>query len=75
MSSVLAVNNIDPSKSPFARGMTAAEATALRKQLPGTPRTPSSNNSNSNDPLELEVSTLRNANRDARLAALSMLNE
>ena len=75
---------IDPSKSPFAISMTLEETSELRKQLPGSGRKSISAGSNGNginstkkekDPLEMEVKAVQNANRDARLAALSMLNE
>jgi hypothetical protein len=76
---------IDPAKSPFAKGMTADEVEALRKQLPGIPPTSRRRRRSfhknrhsgeaDDDPLALEIKTRQNANRDARIAALSMLNE
>ena len=65
--------------------MTADEVEALRKQLPGIPPTSRRRRRSfhknrhsgeaDDDPLALEIKTRQNANRDARIAALSMLNE
>ena len=70
---------LDPSKSPFAVGMTPEETEALRSQLPGTPNRMKRNPTNTAPLRMIEeaklVQAASNKNRDARVAALSMLNE
>ena len=77
---------LDPSESPFAVGMTSDEDEELRSQLPGSQtRTKRSSVGGSDGNHGVEETRLseeanlirraRNKNRDARVAALSMLNE
>ena len=81
---------IDPNTSPFAQNMTSSETEELRKQLPGSRgkvKVTSSSESEATKKrsdtiggsgttaLELEMNAVKNANRNARLTALAMLNE
>ena len=63
---------IDPSKSPFAQGMNRKDMAELRNRIPGMKKL---KQQKVESVLDLEVKASTDANRDARLAALSMLNE
>ena len=63
---------IDPSKSPFAQGMNKKDMAELRNRIPGMKKL---KQQKVESVLDLEVKASTDANRDARLAALSMLNE
>ena len=73
---------IDPSKSPFARGIKKKDIVELRGKIPttlgaanGGGRVKKIKQNKEESVLDLEVKASTGANRDARLAALSMLNE
>jgi hypothetical protein len=69
---------IDPSKSPFAQGMNKKDMAELKNKIPaanGDVRMKKLKQQKVESVLDLEVKASTDANRDARLAALSMLNE